>query len=249
MTTRLLVSVRDRGEALDALAAGADFVDLKEPLRGSLGAVDADVMRDVVSAVGGRVPVSAALGELLDLSGAGSAGGLPPGISLAKFGLAGCGPRDDWPARLSEAVATLPAGTGGVAVVYADWRLAATPDPAQIVQHAMSAGCRAVLVDTWNKGAGGLLDLWTLAMCADVVERIHAVGLMAVVGGSLTADAIGRLLPLEPDYVAVRGAVCAGLRTGRLVAHRVRDLKNLMNSPRQLTARVLPTATYDSPHA
>ena len=35
--TKLLVSVRDAAEAIDALAGGADLIDVKEPLAGSLG--------------------------------------------------------------------------------------------------------------------------------------------------------------------------------------------------------------------
>ncbi len=105
MTTRLLVSVRDRVEALDALAAGADWIDLKEPRRGALGPVDAIVMREVAAAIGARVPVSTALGELLDGP---EVHDLPPGIQLAKFGLAGCAGQADWPARLAAAAPPCP---------------------------------------------------------------------------------------------------------------------------------------------
>ena len=64
--TRLLVSVRDASEALAALAGGADIIDVKEPTRGSLGMADGDAVAGVVEAVGERVPVSAALGELCE---------------------------------------------------------------------------------------------------------------------------------------------------------------------------------------
>ena len=67
VTPRLLVSVRDAAEAEAALAGGADLIDVKEPSRGPLGRADAGVIRYVVKAVGGRAPVSAALGELKEL--------------------------------------------------------------------------------------------------------------------------------------------------------------------------------------
>ncbi len=60
----LLVSVRDAAEAAASLAGGADLIDVKEPARGPLGRADAATIAAVVQAVGGRVPVSAALGEL-----------------------------------------------------------------------------------------------------------------------------------------------------------------------------------------
>ncbi|HEY1601518.1 MAG TPA: (5-formylfuran-3-yl)methyl phosphate synthase [Pirellulales bacterium] len=227
MTTGLLVSVRDRKEASDALQAGADLIDLKEPRHGPLGAVDSAVMHDALHMVEGRVPVSVALGELTDVTAAMIAD-VPRGISLVKFGLAGCGPQADWHRRLAAALAGLQDGIGGVAVVYADWQVANAPAPVSVLEHAARTGCRAVLVDTWRKGAGSLLDLWNLDECAAFVTHVHAAGLRAVLAGSLTMHSIELLLPLAPDYVAVRGAVCQGPRTGRLSAQLVTQLKHSM---------------------
>jgi (5-formylfuran-3-yl)methyl phosphate synthase len=66
MTIQLLVSVRNAQEALQAADSGADIIDVKEPDFGSLGFAGAATIRDVVDAVAGRIPVSAALGECLD---------------------------------------------------------------------------------------------------------------------------------------------------------------------------------------
>src|ERR671923_2585613 len=60
---RLLVSVRDADEARAALRGGAEVIDAKDPSRGALGAVDASVLHDIVAVVGGKRPVSAALGD------------------------------------------------------------------------------------------------------------------------------------------------------------------------------------------
>jgi uncharacterized protein (UPF0264 family) len=223
MKTRLLVSVRDCREARDALAAGADLIDVKEPRRGALGAVDLDVLQQIAQSVAGRAPVSAALGELLS-DGSGGAAALPPGVSLAKFGLAGCRALPDWPARLQDTIAALPHGAGGVAVIYADYITADAPAPDDVIRHGQSAGCRAVLVDTHDKRAGGLLDLWTIDECRRVIERIRAAGMLAVMAGSLSASSITQLLPLAPDYVAIRGAACRGSREGSLDGGLVREL-------------------------
>ena len=40
--TRLLASVRDGAEAADALAAGAEIIDFKDPAHGALGALPPD---------------------------------------------------------------------------------------------------------------------------------------------------------------------------------------------------------------
>ena len=53
---RMLVSVRDVAEAQEALRAGVDFIDLKEPAAGALGGLALPVIREVVAALraGGR---------------------------------------------------------------------------------------------------------------------------------------------------------------------------------------------------
>ena len=94
-TPGLLVSVRSAAEALAALAGGADVIDVKEPNQGSLGAADDDTISAVVRAVAGRAPVSAALGELVDLIGSPNgdyARVLIDGVLLFKTGLARCHP-------------------------------------------------------------------------------------------------------------------------------------------------------------
>ena len=47
----LLVSVRNVTEALTALEAGADVIDVKEPTRGSLGAADSATLAAIAQAV------------------------------------------------------------------------------------------------------------------------------------------------------------------------------------------------------
>jgi uncharacterized protein (UPF0264 family) len=66
--TKLLVSVRSAEEAGLAIAGGADLIDVKEPLEGSLGAASPTVIDEVLDRVGGRGPVSVACGELLQLA-------------------------------------------------------------------------------------------------------------------------------------------------------------------------------------
>src|SRR5215469_12623731 len=64
--TRLLVSVRSAAEAEAALRGGAALIDVKEPAHGPLGRASDEVIEEVVRVVAGRLPVSAALGELID---------------------------------------------------------------------------------------------------------------------------------------------------------------------------------------
>lgn len=225
--TGLLVSVRSVDEAREALQGGADLVDLKEPMRGPLGAVEAEVMAQVLRLVAGRLPVSAALGELLDIDVA-APGVLPAGLAFAKLGMAGCAARARWPEAWARALHLLPRGTRPVAVVYADWPAALAPPPREVLQHARAVGCRGVLIDTFDKSAGSLLDHWTTAALADFLGEIRAAGLFSVLAGSLSCETIPRVLALAPRYIGVRGAACRGPRWSPIDGARVRRLARLV---------------------
>ena len=60
--TLMLASVTGPEEAETAIAGGADIIDLKDPARGALGAVEPEVVRRSVAAIGGRRLVSAVAG-------------------------------------------------------------------------------------------------------------------------------------------------------------------------------------------
>lgn len=246
--TQLLVSVRSAEEAHTALAAGVDLIDVKEPARGSLGAASPHVVAEVVRAVAGRVPVSAALGELIEPAGRGDAreraAALDAGVRFAKLGLAGCALLPDWPTRWAEALAALPAGVGSVAVVYADGRAANSPPPELVLVEARRLGCRGVLVDTFDKRGGGLFEHWPAPRLRRFVEEARRHGLLAVLAGSLDRDAVRWAVPLRPDYVAVRGAACRGLREGHLDAERTAELAALVaaESDRPLRGAPRPKA-------
>src|SRR5262249_46962883 len=167
ITSKLLVSVRSATEAETALATGADLIDIKEPKRGSLGRADADIITSVLRAVDGRRPVSAALGELRDLSiPAGSESDDPVGVAVAsgskgalafvKFGLAGCLSHLDWRGEL-EIIATemqQPSGPALVAVAYADWELAQSPPVREVLEFAGRRPGGGLLIDTSDKADG-----------------------------------------------------------------------------------------------
>jgi (5-formylfuran-3-yl)methyl phosphate synthase len=223
--TQLLVSVRDATEAEIALNCGVDVIDVKEPARGSLGAPDRHIVQDVLKRIAGRVPVSIALGELISID--------PPsrpisGLAFAKFGLAGCASEKNWEARWQRAVGELPAGVAPVAVAYADWQTVDAPSPQHVLHRGAALGCKVLLIDTCSKSSGTLLDHVSRAKLGSLTRAAHDVGLQCALAGSLTIPQIGQLLSLEPDYVAVRKAACAGGRTGSLDRARVRRLSSLV---------------------
>jgi len=225
--TNLLVSVVSAAEARIALKAGADLIDVKDPQKGSLGAPTHDMVRSVVAQVAKRLPVSVALGELRDLENAGDLEGFPK-VDYAKIGLAGLAGCHDWPRRWAAALRRLAPGVSPVAVVYADWRTIAAPAPAKVLIEAQRLGCAAVLVDTYDKCSGHLLDWWDQGSLGDFTASVQRLGMLAVLAGSLTIDTVQTIALLRPDFIAVRGAVCEGGRSGPLIESRVRGLAQLL---------------------
>ena len=154
--TGLLVSVRDAEEAQDALAAGAELIDVKEPDHGSLGPAQESVVRDVVRTISSQVPVSMALGEVME--GGTEWNPVVPGVEFVKLGLAGCAGQPEWQVRAHNALRQAANGCQRVAVCYADWQTAGAPNPQAVIDWAEPSGCTALLLDTYDKTLGHLLD-------------------------------------------------------------------------------------------
>jgi uncharacterized protein (UPF0264 family) len=227
----LLISVRSAEEAVAALDGGADWIDVKEPHHGPLGAATCETIEQIVRAVAGRAPISIAAGELVQLRDLASLRQFATsGVLYVKVGLSHIAQLDDWRLRwraIEEQV--FPAGL--VAVVYADWQRAAAPDPDEVLRLAQRHHTSALLVDTFDKTQGNLLDCWPLPALADFVARVHHSGIGLVLAGSLDQSSIPQAAALGPALIGVRGAACDDGRGGRISLERVAQLRKSMGQP------------------
>lgn len=222
----LLVSVRSVAEAAAAMGGAADVVDIKEPLRGPLGAADGDVIRAISYHIAGQVPLAACAGELKDLQ-AGGLAELTRSCQLwtVKIGLAGMRKNPDWKRRLNDAAAELPAGCQLVPVAYADWFQAKAPSPTEVSRYASGAGLRWVLVDTFDKSSGNLFARWDERAIQSWIHQARREDLRVALAGRLSGESIVQAAALQPDIIGVRGAVCRGARTEEVVSQSVAELK------------------------
>ena len=235
----LLVSVRNATEAAAAEAGGADLIDIKEPRRGALGAASPTVVRSIVQQVGGRLPLSVALGELPDVADPAQLLD-SSSIRFAKVGLA-CAPRK-WRQDWRDLLSGFPAHVRAVAVAYADYGEAGAPPFLEVLEVGAQLGCTALLIDTFRKNRGGLLEHLKQAALRQVIELAREQGMITVVAGSLDVASIRTVLPLEPDFIAVRGAVCQGRRDGELDLQKVRHLAGLVGETERRDRRPWATA-------
>jgi len=227
---RLLVSVRSANEVVAAVEGGADWIDLKEPLVGPLGAVDAKVARRIVEQVAGLRPISAALGELVDWEDSSSRSLLDiEEIAVVKLGLAGCSARPGWQSQWQAAAKMVrDAGKTLVAVVYADCRQAQSPTPQEVIAFTQALKCRYLLIDTFEKQTGSVFEHISNSHLQDILQLAKAASLQTVVAGSLTHSSLAKLPNSGIDLVAVRGAVCDGERTESIRQELVADFKMAM---------------------
>ena len=226
----LLVSIRSVEEAKAALDGGADLIDVKEPSRGPLGRADRRVIAAVVRLVAGRRPVSAALGELRELTEP----DIVPGLSFVKCGLAGLGGSRRWARTLEDfrrSVAGSPEAPEVVTVAYADWKQAAAPPWRDVADFALARPGGVLLVDTFDKTRPTtLLDCLSVTEVRKLAERCRAAGVRLAVAGALRLPHIRRLLETRPTWFAVRGAVCeANRRDGPVHVLKVRSLAGLLH--------------------
>ena len=230
---QLLVSVRSAVEVDPALAGGADIIDAKEPARGSLGAVSAAALGQILARVPSDRSVSVALGDFTDPDGVrASVASLPlsprPGRIYLKLGFAGVRSPDRISSLIGAAVLaarSIPALPGIVAVAYADATPAETIPPALIARLARLAGATGVLLDTHTKDGLGLLEWVEPGALAAWVSRARRAGLLTALAGALGLAELPLVRRAFPDVVGVRGAACDGGREGCVALERVQGLR------------------------
>lgn len=215
--TGVLASVISAAEAETAIDCGVDIIDLKDPSAGALGALPSAIIQDAVSQIAGRRCVSATIGDLPMVPASIAAavermGGL--GVDIVKVGLF---PDGDPVACFQALAAQAARGRRIVAVLFAD----RTPD-FSVIERARDHGLAGVMLDTADKGGGGLRRHLAGDELTRFVARARGAGLLCGLAGSLGLADVLPLLRLRPDYLGFRGALCRAGRTAALDPVRVR---------------------------
>jgi dihydroneopterin aldolase len=223
--TRMLASVTGPEEAEIVLNAGADVIDLKDPARGALGAIEPARVSETVAAVGGRRPVSAVTGDTPME---------PEHVRSAVRAMACCGvafvkqgvyPGGDTAACI-RALAPLAMRVKLIAVMFAD--LAPDLSLMPLLKQAGFAGC---MLDTAGKANGRLLDHMDVRQLGHFVEACHQHEMLSGLAGGLELPDIPRLLLLAPDYLGFRTALCGESgRTGSVEREATQAVRALIPS-------------------
>ena len=221
---RLLVSVRSVHEALAAADAGAHFIDLKEPAAGALGGLPPRRIARIVQALRARhpgLPVSATIGDVAVESRnvilRRVAAVAACGVDYVKVGVEAGADIEAGRALLAQLASC---GSAIVPVLVADRGI----DDRLVAAALQARAFPALMLDTFDKRGGSLLQRLGLDALASFIGRARSQGCLAGLAGALRTADLDALVALAPDIAGFRSAVCAGDRAGELDAGRVRDL-------------------------
>ena len=200
--TGMLASVNSLPEALLALAAKVDIIDLKEPSRGALGALDDCLVREIVQNIQGRCPVSATVGDLpmhAETLAVAVAAMAATGVDFVKIGFF---PGGDYQPVINALAASAQA-SALIAVLFADKQ----PDFA-LLPALKAAGFAGVMLDTMDKASGSLTAVLSAEEIQAFVTQARTQKLLCGLAGSLRRKDVADLLPYQANYLGFRGALC-----------------------------------------
>jgi len=210
--TMMLASVRSLDEALIALEGGADLIDLKEPSRGALGALDHAAVRICVQAIGGRRPVSATIGDLPTMDPGLMADAVQrmaaTGVDFIKIGFFHHPRASDCVSALSK----LAINAHLVAVLFAD-----EPYDLALIHEFARSGFAGAMLDKAHKTGKTLLDWRTGKELEAFVTHGRSRRLLTGLAGSLRREDVPLLIAIGPAYLGFRGALCRNGDRGQVL--------------------------------
>ena len=238
--TKMLASVVSLDEAKLVIEAGADIVDLKNPIEGALGALPLSIVQSIVDGLGHQTIISATIGDQPmnpELLVSKTREMLATGADIVKIGFFG----NQHHQACLQALKDL-AGRQAklVAVMFAD-----SKPNLNLLDDIAQSGFYGVMLDTAHKNGKDLLDYFDLDELSLFVSRAKELGLCVGLAGALKHSQVRALLSIQPSYLGFRSALCdARARTSNINTAQVRSLVEEMRQGAQASLFV-NKAQYD----
>jgi uncharacterized protein (UPF0264 family) len=222
--TRMLASVSSLEEVALVLDAAVDIIDLKEPASGALGALEIDLVKQIVEYVQKRCPISATIGDLPmhpELILRAVKAMAETGVDFIKIGFF---PGGDWNSSVKSLLPLIQNGTNLIAVLFADNHI-----DLNCLSALKNAGFKGVMLDTMTKQSGSLTQVMSKTHLDQFVELAKKHQFICGLAGSLKLEDIPILKKLKPDYLGFRGALCLNKnRTAKLDSEAIVQIKNAL---------------------
>jgi (5-formylfuran-3-yl)methyl phosphate synthase len=226
-------------EALEAIAGGADIIDVKNPQEGSLGANYPWVIKRIKEVTPKNLELSCTLGEVGNLPGSVSLAALGAaslGVDYIKVGLYGVKTPKEAIFLLQnvcKASKECNPKTKIAVAGSADAEKVGAINPLLIPEIAHKSQVNVAMLDTSVKDGKNLFDHLTKEQLRKFVDLAHGFGLKAALAGSLRKQDLPIVYGLGADIAGLRGAACTnsnrvtGQITRKLVSELVEEVKQL----------------------
>jgi uncharacterized protein (UPF0264 family) len=222
VNVKMLASVSNLDEAALALSAGVDFIDLKDPNQGALGALAIGEIVNIVRLVDGRSPVSATIGDLTVIEDIAKAidSTAKTGVDIIKIGFFEI---MDYQV-LIQTVRPLTKEKKIIAVLLADGIC-----DFSILPLLQSAGFYGVMLDTANKNGQHLLNHLDIQTLNAFILQAKQLKLEVGLAGALRKSQVEALTKLQPNYLGFRSALCEeNQRKNKLNIYKISHIKNML---------------------
>lgn len=228
--TKLLISVNSVEEALIALDAGVDIIDLKNPNVGALGALDLDTSSQILQKVQQYKQLST--DQMLPLTSATVGEGhadldalikaidtrVGMGVDIIKIAVSDLFNNAQCLINIADAQ-----GIKLIAVFFADQTIDLT-----LLGKLKDSGFYGAMIDT-HKKQQNLLEICTLSALQRFTQVCALNRLKSGLAGSLKTQHIEDLVVIKPSYIGFRGGVCTNeSRVNELVRHKVITAKEVL---------------------
>ena len=235
---KLLISPTTEEEAAEAIAGGADIIDVKNPKEGALGANFPWVIKRIKAITPPNVEVSCTLGDASSHPGAtalAALGAATTGVDYIKTGLQGVQTREEAVyimRKIAQAIRDYDSHIKVVVVGYADARRASSINPMVIPEIALEAELDVAMIDTAIKDGKNTFAWLTMDQLSSFVDTSHRYGLTVALAGAIQKEDLPRIHLLNADVLGIRSAACTDNDrvNGRLKKEYVRELADIMKN-------------------
>jgi len=232
-----LISPISEQEALEAVAGGADIVDVKNPKEGALGASFPWVIKRIRAITPNPIEVSCTLGDLPNLPGSvalAAFGAASTGVDYIKCSLYGVRTREDAIYLLKNVVKAAKEVNSSIKVAaagFADAERVGSINPLYIPQITFEAGADVAMVDTAVKDGKSLLWFLKTKQLETFVSESQNLGLNTALAGSLKKGELATICSLGADIVGLRGAACTSNDrvNGTITREKVQELAQIVH--------------------
>lgn len=239
---KLLISPKNENEAVEAVAGGADIIDVKNPEEGPLGANFPWIIKRIRQITPKGIEVSCTIGEASNLPGSmalAALGAASTGVDYIKAGLYGLKASEEAVYFLRNVVRAAKEYNPAVRVVvagYADAERVNGVDPLIVPTIACKAKADIAMLDTAIKDGKTLFTFLPPPHIKQFIEVSHSYGLLTALAGSLHREDLFKVCALGADIVGVRGAACTldDRTNGQITREKVRDLKEIVMATKNL---------------